>query len=223
MVNKRKIYVSGDTRESKRQWKIRNKEKTKKENLRYMYERGGLLKNEGWRRKNKEKVSGYKRKYREKKREILNENSRKRYFENRDKEHERARIYRKNNSEKINKYCREYKTKKRKNDIHFKLMGNVSSLIREKLKRRLCSKNNKSTWFFLPYTVDDLIRHLENLFKPGMSWANYGEWHIDHIRPDCKFDYKNVEDEEFQKCWALENLQPLWAEENLRKNNRLIY
>ena len=53
-----------------------------------------------------------------------------------------------------------------------------------------------------------------------MTWSNYGfyGWHIDHIELDCSFDYKSVNDKEFQKCWSLENLQPLWAEDNLRKN-----
>ena len=80
------------------------------------------------------------------------------------------------------------------------------------------SKGGKSTFSFLPYTVDDLIKHLKSKFKDGMSWKNYGKWHIDHIKPDCSFDYKSVEDEEFQKCWALDNLQPLWAIDNFRKN-----
>lgn len=53
-----------------------------------------------------------------------------------------------------------------------------------------------------------------------MSWDNYGEWHIDHKIPDCKFNYISVNDKEFQKCWALKNLQPLWAIENLRKGSK---
>ncbi len=156
------------------------------------------------------------------------------------------REYRKNNPEKIKEYkkvnlekFREYSKKWNKNnlekrkeinkknhfkrlhtDSRYKLKCNISNLIGIRLRFRLSSKSGKSTFSFLPYTVDDLIRHLESLFKPGMNWTNYGDWHIDHIRPDCKFDYKNVEDEEFQRCWALSNLQPLWAEDNIRKNGK---
>lgn len=61
------------------------------------------------------------------------------------------------------------------------------------------------------------MEHLEEQFKSGMNWDNYGKWHVDHIKPISLFVFTSYEDEEFQKCWALENLQPLWAEENLKK------
>lgn len=50
-----------------------------------------------------------------------------------------------------------------------------------------------------------------------MNWDNYREWYIDHIRPISNFNFNLCEDEEFKECQALENLQSLWAEENLRK------
>ena len=62
---------------------------------------------------------------------------------------------------------------------------------------------------FLLYTIDELIKHLEDKFTDGMTWENYGKWHIDHIIPDCSFEYTSIQDEEFQKCWSLKNLQPL--------------
>ena len=56
-----------------------------------------------------------------------------------------------------------------------------------------------------------------------MNWDNWGKgegkWNIDHIKPDSSFNYTSVEDKEFQECWALENLQPLEARENLIKSN----
>ena len=128
--------------------------------------------------------------------------------------------YNQNNKEKIKKNNLKYRNNKRKTDPRFKLKCNVSSLISTRLKNSLSSKKGQSTFNFLPYTIDDLIKHLEQLFTKGMSWDNYGEWHIDHIKPDSLFNYKSVDDEEFQECWALENLQPLWAEENLSKSNK---
>lgn len=69
------------------------------------------------------------------------------------------------------------------------------------------------------YTLDDLNKHLEKQFKPGMTWDNYGNyWHIDHIIPIAVFNFKTPEDIDFKRCWALENLQPLEAKENMRKN-----
>lgn len=72
--------------------------------------------------------------------------------------------------------------------------------------------------FLVGYTVHDLMRHLESLFLPGMTWENSGrEWHIDHIRPRSSFTYSEPTDPEFLKCWAMANLQPLWKIDNLRK------
>ncbi len=71
------------------------------------------------------------------------------------------------------------------------------------------------------YTVDQLKKHLEKQFKDGMSWGNYGQWHIDHIIPITAFNYAKPEDIDFKRCWALGNLRPLDKKENLRKNNKL--
>jgi hypothetical protein len=71
----------------------------------------------------------------------------------------------------------------------------------------------------LGYSVAELRTHLEQKFQSGMSWKNYGKWHIDHVRPESWFQYRSHNDPEFKKCWALSNLQPLWAHENLKKNS----
>ncbi len=73
------------------------------------------------------------------------------------------------------------------------------------------------------YTLADLMEHLESLFLPGMSWGNHGHygWHIDHIRPRTSFKYTSVNDPEFRECWALSNLQPLWAKDNLSKGAKI--
>ena len=114
---------------------------------------------------------------------------------------------------------------KYRTDSRFRLRRNIGSLIGIKLKNRLSSKKGKSSFTFLPYTIDQLIKHLEKKFQSGMTWKNYGMfgWHIDHVIPDCHFNYKNIQDKEFQKSWALKNLQPLWAIDNLKKGNKLNY
>lgn len=71
------------------------------------------------------------------------------------------------------------------------------------------------------YSLKKLKTHLEKQFKDGMTWENYGKWHIDHIIPISAFNFETAEDIDFKKCWALKNLQPLWAKENLSKNNKL--
>jgi hypothetical protein len=56
-----------------------------------------------------------------------------------------------------------------------------------------------------------------------MNWELYmqGKIHIDHKRPIASFNFNSYKDKEFKECWALNNLQPLWAEENLSKGNKI--
>jgi hypothetical protein len=72
------------------------------------------------------------------------------------------------------------------------------------------------------YDVIELKRHLEEQFVDGMSWENYGEWHIDHIKPLSSFNITDINSDEFKKCWSLSNLQPLWAKDNLKKYNKIL-
>lgn len=69
------------------------------------------------------------------------------------------------------------------------------------------------------YTLEQLRDHLERQFIKGMGWHNMSDWHIDHIVPKSSFSYSSPEDAEFKACWALSNLRPLWAEENLSKSD----
>ena len=73
----------------------------------------------------------------------------------------------------------------------------------------------------LGYAVDDLMARLSARFKPGMTWENYGQWHVDHIVPKAAFAYTKETDAAFRACWALSNLQPLWATENMRKQAKV--
>jgi len=79
---------------------------------------------------------------------------------------------------------------------------------------------SKAIFERLGYTVEQLKEHIASKFKEGMSWENYGEWHIDHITPQSWLPFTSIEDENFIKCWALDNLQPLWANENCSKQDR---
>ena len=82
---------------------------------------------------------------------------------------------------------------------------------------------NEHYFDILPYSQGELIQHLENQFTDDLTWDNYGEWHVDHITPISSFNIREMGDEEFIKCWSLENLQPLWGEENIRKSNSILF
>jgi hypothetical protein len=83
-------------------------------------------------------------------------------------------------------------------------------------------KHGKKWEDIVGYTVEDLKKHLEKQFTEGMSWNNYGKWHLDHIIPLSVFNYSSPCDFDFKRCWSLRNLQPLWGFDNLRKNNKLV-
>lgn len=91
--------------------------------------------------------------------------------------------------------------------------------------RKLLDGSIKSSRTFdvLDYTPADLKAHLEKQFLPGMSWTNYGEWHIDHIRPLISFVITSISDPQLTQAWALTNLRPLWAKENLSKGAKALF
>lgn len=86
----------------------------------------------------------------------------------------------------------------------------------------ICLKKNKAgaPWESLVgFTLAELMAHLEAQFVDGMTWETYGKWHIDHKRPVVSFEFSSPTDEGFKQCWALSNLQPLWAADNIKKNS----
>lgn len=86
------------------------------------------------------------------------------------------------------------------------------------LKRLMTSKNGSRTEKLLGYSRFTLVSRIEFQFKDGMSWENYGEWHIDHKKPISRFLTQGVTDPKIIN--ALSNLQPLWAKDNLSKGDR---
>ncbi len=127
--------------------------------------------------------------------------------------------YRKTERSKFVRRRRE--NKKRKEEPAFRLRKGISRSINAALKKQGGSKKGFSIFDKLPYSFDDLKKHLESKFDENMSWENYGPyWHVDHIMPQSMLLFDSMEHENFLKCWCLENLQPLEAKENLKKGNK---
>lgn len=123
-------------------------------------------------------------------------------------------------------YCRSCRTTKKRAawDNFYKnnhLRCVVSRAITQKLKRHGANKSG-SIVDSLPYSINELKIHLESKFLPGMTWDNYGQWHIDHVVPDSSFNYDKMSDNGFLQAWDISNLQPLWATDNHKKYNKFI-
>ena len=113
-------------------------------------------------------------------------------------------------------YRKKAKERNRKDPVK-RINRNFSSVIRNHANKFKQGKPSGGWKAMVGYQLEDLKAHLEAQFRDGMSWENYGEWHIDHIKPKAAFNIQKFCDEEFKACWALDNLQPLWAEENVAK------
>jgi hypothetical protein len=198
------------------------KERKKNKKIQYLKDHPGIAKKwkDIWNKKNKEYIKEYTKLCAIKNKKLLKEwrkNNKKRfelysqnYYEN---NKEKYRKYYKTHRKEINLYIKN----KRKKNINFKIRCNISGKIRQALKR-----NSKSllSMELLGCSIIKLKNHLENQFKPGMNWDNYGYygWHIDHIKPCCSFDLSKPEEQ--KKCFHYTNLQPLWAKDNMKKGGK---
>lgn len=124
------------------------------------------------------------------------------------------------NKEKLKNYRREYE---RRPNIRIK--KHITGIIRREI-----NKNGNPVMKYLQYTICELKQHLESLFCDWMTWENWGKydpqtwndtdkstwvWNIDHIIPHSTFVYNSMEDDEFNKCWAMSNLRPYSAKQNI--------
>lgn len=158
-----------------------------------------LERNKEWREDNKEKKKDTDTKY---------------YRKNRDKVLLTNRRWKENNRDRYNRYFRD-----RRKNPQIKLTERCREMIHRTLN--LIGKNkDESTFQLLGYTAEELKNHLESLFIDGMSWENFGEWHIDHIYPINRFINEGITDPAVIN--SLSNLRPMWAEDNIAKGNLLF-
>lgn len=112
----------------------------------------------------------------------------------------------------------EYQKRKKQSDPSFRILCNLRSRISTLIKQSRGHKSVK-TKELIGCSISEFRKHLESQFRPGMSWSNYGEWHIDHIKPCSSFDLSNTDQQ--KKCFHFTNQQPLWALDNIRKSDKI--
>lgn len=105
--------------------------------------------------------------------------------------------------------------KRRVEDGAFRMKRRVSERLREILGKKKSGSASRWTGCSKQFLKD----YLASLFTEGMSWDNYGQWHIDHIIPQAYFDFNNPD--EVRMCWNYRNLQPLWGNDNIEKGANL--
>ncbi len=208
----KKIVKSNSTN---REEEIRNRARG-----RYWENRTDILKKQAERLlSNKESINERRRERRKKRDDLREVNNRRKieYQQNRQKNLQCKKKYYENNKEKINRKNATYHRERRNRDEKYKLLIN--------LRRRFCSAMQENyrrgkIIELLGCSIADLKLHLENQFKPGMTWETYGRvgWHIDHIIPCAFFDLSNEEHQ--GRCFHYTNLQPLWCRDNLSKGSR---
>ena len=150
--------------------------------------------------------------------------SRKRHYKsNLQKVKAKQAIYRTKNREKLRLYYRKFDKLNRNkitsrerrryaSDPNFKLKKNLRNRIRLALQN---TAKQTSTDLLLGASTKQVRQHIESQFQSGMTWDNYGEWHIDHRLPCASFDLSNPDEQKV--CFHYTNLQPLWAKDNLSK------
>lgn len=124
----------------------------------------------------------------------------------------RASAWYQNNKERYNEWRREWQPNREQEKPAFKVARSLRRRIYEVVAK---GYKSDSTLSLLGCSYEDLLEHLSSQFADGMSWDNYGQWHIDHIRPCASFDL--LDPEQQAQCFHYTNLQPLWAKDNLSK------
>src|SRR5210317_1377429 len=153
-----------------------NKDKTHKDGLQSQCKSCKKQYLKRWQEDNKE----YRKKHYKANKEYYKEYSKKYYKANKEHYNEYSKKWREANKEYYNEYSREYNKKRKKTDTLFKLKGNLRSRTYLAFKNKGYSKNTK-TQEILGVDWEVTKQQIERQFKKGMSWDNYGDWHIDHI------------------------------------------
>jgi hypothetical protein len=162
---------------------------------------------------NKEKIADIKRIYNKKNFKEISKKKKVYRSENKEKLRAASKIWRDKNKYSINKNYRD----RRNSDPLFKMTCNIRSRTSESFHLSGLKKTS-ATKDMLGCSFEFMRDHLAAQFTEGMTLENYGDWHIDHITPLSSA--KN--EKELISLAHYTNLQPLWAEDNLKKGDKIL-
>lgn len=172
-----------------------------------------------YRQQHSKEISQYNRQYFLAHRSQIYDNNKKRYKNNPQSKREAdKKYYLSHRRECIRKNNECQSLRKAKDPIfRFKMSIRHTIYLAVTTRSKHSSSKSKKTEEILGCTLDYFMRYIEKQFKTGMTWDNYGEWHLDHIRPLIS----GKTQEEVYKLNHYTNFQPLWAEDNLRKGGKI--
>ena len=128
-----------------------------------------------------------------------------------------------NKEENIKNYYKNKFVNKKLKEKYLKKRVNIIDRIIDNLRIRAFNykkKLNITNKQLLGCSKEELKIFLENKFTESMTFNNYGDWEIDHIKPVSSFDL--TDNEEIKKCFHFSNLQPVWKIDNRRKSNKIL-
>lgn len=201
-------------RKHKSDYYIKNKEGIKLYKLKYSRENKDKVKacQARYNKENQNKIKLRRWKYRQDNKEKINVYGR---FYNQGRKDYRKQ-YDVDNKEKIMVRARLYRRRRRSSNPLYRLRTNVGNRI-SKAINRIKIRKTYCTMELVGCSLDKLKKHLEIQFIKGMTWDNYGKWHVDHIIPLSFAGDK----ESLFKLMRYTNLQPLWARDNIRKSDNI--
>ena len=166
-----------------------------------------------YRKLHPEKESEYARAWKDANPDRVKAASRRYYLSHSDKIKARAQRWVRENRNRFNKRQRDWKRVQSLQNPDWRIKNALSARIRDVVSGRV--KKVAGTSELLGCSGEFLRQHLQQKFLPGMTWENYGVWHIDHKRPCASFDLTDPAQQ--RVCFHYSNLQPLWGVENMKK------
>ena len=126
------------------------------------------------------------------------------------------RDYRYKNRARLQAQARKYVKMRRRTNPIYAIATSIRKRLWRVLKGELKSAHSHE---LVGCSFADLRNHLEQQFTSGMTWDNYGKWHIDHKTPCAAFNLSHQD--QLRACFHYQNLQPLWRRDNQSKGCRI--